>query len=148
MKPPAWRDYRDHLDADALPVVSATPLRELDTIRLNLLCVHLLQQGRRHADRDGLMFAYCRAELAAGREPTAKAAAAAGGMTYDGGRKALTRYRRAQVPRQHDGGSAPKTIRNVHVMLHGAFADPSVGICFHATRRPTPARGVYGDAGP
>jgi len=123
MKPSAWRGYRDYLDAYVLSIVGATPLRELDTIRLNLLYVHLLQQGRRQADRDGLMFAYYRAELAAGREPTAKAVAAAGGVTYDAGRKALIRYRRGQVPRQHDGGLAPKTVRNVHVMLHGAFAD-------------------------
>jgi integrase len=123
MKPSAWRGYRDYLDAYVLPSVGTTPLQDLDTVRLNLLYVHLLEQGRRKADRDGKMHAYYLAELAAGREPTATAVAKAGGVTYDAGRKALIRYRRGQVPRQHDGGLAPKTVRNVHVMLHGALAD-------------------------
>ncbi|MDT7699622.1 MAG: hypothetical protein QOJ30_1947 [Pseudonocardiales bacterium] len=123
MKPSAWRGYRDYLDAYVLPIVGTTPLQDLDTVRLNLLYVHLLEQGRRKADRDGQMHAYYLAELAAGRVPTATAVATAGGVTYDAGRKALIRYRRGQVPRQHNGGLAPKTVRNVHVMLHGALAD-------------------------
>jgi hypothetical protein len=63
---PAWRGYRDYLDAYVLPVVGSTPLRELDTVRLNLLDVHLLEQGRMRVDRNALMFAYYRAEVAAG----------------------------------------------------------------------------------
>jgi hypothetical protein len=80
---PAWRGYRNYLDAYVLPVVGSTPLRELDTVRLNLLDVHLLEQGRMRVDRNALMFAYYRAEVGAGRTPTAKAVAAAGGLTYD-----------------------------------------------------------------
>jgi integrase len=123
MKPSAWRGYRDYLDAYVLPIVGTTPLQDLDTVRLNLLYVHLLEQGRRKADRDGQMHAYYLAELAAGREPTATTLAKAGSVTYDAGRKALVRYRRGQVPRQHNGGLAPKTVRNVHLMFHGALAD-------------------------
>jgi integrase len=123
MKASAWRGYRDYLDAYVLPIIGATPLLDLDAVRLNLFYVHLLEQGRRKADRDGKMHAYYLAQLAAGRVPTATAVATAGGVTYDAGRKALIRYRRGQVPRQHNGGLAPKTARNVHVMLHGALAD-------------------------
>lgn len=123
LKPSAWRGYRDYLDAYVLPIIGTTQLQELDTIRLNLLYVRLLEQGRTETDRDGMMYAFYRAETDAGRQPTAAAVAAAGGVTYDAGRKALVRYRRGQVPRAHNGGLAPKTVRNVHVMLRGALAD-------------------------
>lgn len=123
MKASAWRGYRDYLDAYVLPIIGATPLRELDTVRLNLLYVHLLEQGRRRVDRNALMYAYYRAEVAVGRAPTAKEVAAAGSVTYDAGRKALLRYERGQAPRSLGSGLAPKTVRNVHVMLRSALND-------------------------
>jgi integrase len=123
MKASAWRGYRDYLDAYILPIIGGTQLRELDTVRLNLLYLHLLERGRRREDRNSLMFAYFQAEVLAEREPTANAVAAAGGVTYDAARKALIRYRRGQVPRPLDGGLAPKTVRNVHVMLRSALND-------------------------
>jgi hypothetical protein len=67
----ARRGYRDCLDAYILPIIGATQLRELDTIRLNLLYVHLLEQGRRRVDRNAMMFAFYQAEVASGRQPTA-----------------------------------------------------------------------------
>lgn len=123
MKPTAWRGYRDYLDSYVLPVVGSTRLQELNTIRLNLLYVNLLEHGRRKVNRDALMFAYYLAEQRAGREPTPRATAQAGGVTYDAARKALIRYRRGQRPRPETDGLSPKTVRNVHVMLHGALAD-------------------------
>ena len=123
LKPSAWQGYRDYLDAYVLPIIGATLLHELDTVRLNLLYVHLVEQGRRKQDRNGQMFAVYAAETAASREVTAKALAAAGGVTYDAARKAMQRYRRGQTPPVLGGGLAPKTVRNVHVMLRGALAD-------------------------
>lgn len=123
LKPSAWHGYRAYLDAYVLPIVGETPLLDLDTVRLNLLYVHLIERGRRKADRNGLMFAFYGAELAAGREPTTTTLATAGGVTYDAARKALVRYRRGQAPPVHNGGLAPKTVRNVHVMLRSALSD-------------------------
>jgi integrase len=123
LKPSAWQGYRDYLDAYVLPIIGATPLQDLDTVRLNLLYVHLVEQGRRKQDRNGQMFAFYSAEIAAGREVTAKELAAVGGVTYDAGRKALLRYHRGQTPPALGGGLAPKTVRNVHVMLRGALSD-------------------------
>jgi integrase len=111
----AWRGYRDCLDAYILPIIGATQLRELDTIRLNLLYVHLLEQGRRRVDRNAMMFAFYQA---------------------DAGRKALIRYERGQLPRSLGSGLAPKTVRNVHVMLRSALTTLSDGTCFHETRQP------------
>ena len=69
------------------------------------------------------MFAFYAAETAAGREVSARALVAVGGVTYDAARKALLRYRRGQTPPAIGGGLAPKTVRNVHVMLRGALSD-------------------------
>jgi len=123
LKPSAWQSYRDYLDSYVLPVVGDSRLRELDPMRLNLLYAHLLERGRRKTDRNSLMYGLWQSETAAGRQPTAKQLAAVGGVTYDAGRKALIRYQRGQVPTNQGGGLAPKTVRNVHVMLHGALAD-------------------------
>ncbi len=92
-------------------------------MRLNLLYVHLVEQGRRKQVRNALMFAFYAAETAAGREVSARALVAVGGVTYDAARKALLRYRRGQTPPAIGGGLAPKTVRNVHVMLRGALSD-------------------------
>jgi hypothetical protein len=42
---------------------------------------------------------------------------------YDAARKALLRYQQGQEPATSSAGLAPKTVPNVHVMLHGALAD-------------------------
>ena len=45
LKPSAWQGYRDYLDAYVLPIIGATLLQDLDTVRLNLLYVHLVERG-------------------------------------------------------------------------------------------------------
>lgn len=123
LKPSAWQGYRDYLDAYVLPIIGTTALRDLDTVRINLLYAHLLERGRSKADRNAVMYDRWQVGRAAGREPTAAELATAGGVTYDAGRKALLRYRRGQAPNDSGRGLAPKTVRNVHVMLRGALAD-------------------------
>ena len=54
LKPSAWQGYRDYLDAYVLPIIGATLLQDLDTVRLNLLYVHLVEQGRRKQVRNAL----------------------------------------------------------------------------------------------
>lgn len=44
-------------------------------------------------------------------------------MTYDAARKALIRYQHGQTPPNCGAGLAPKTVRNVHVMLSSALSD-------------------------
>jgi integrase len=123
MKPTSWQGYRDYLDAYVLPIIGSSALQDLDTVRLNLLYAHLIERGRTKPDRNRLMIDFWMAERREGREPTARELSSAGGVTYDAGRKALVRYRRGQVPPAQSGGLAPKTVRNTHVMLHGALAD-------------------------
>jgi integrase len=123
MKPTSWQGYRDYLDSYVLPIIGPSQLKDLDTRRLNLLYVHLLERGRTKPDHNRMMYEFWLAERQAGREPTAAEVAAAGGVTYSAGHKALIRYRRGQAPADQTGGLAPKTVRNTHVMLHGALAD-------------------------
>jgi integrase len=45
------------------------------------------------------------------------------GTTTYGARAAVLRYRRGRVPKPKPPGLAPKTVKNVHRMLHRAFSD-------------------------
>jgi len=71
LRPSTWVNYRNYLDAYVIPVVGNTALQDLTALRLNLLYVHLLENGR------------------------------------------------VKAP----GGLAPKTVQNVHRMLHRAMRD-------------------------
>jgi integrase len=71
LHPSTWVNYRNYLDADVIPVIGATPLQDLDAVRLNLLYGHLLEHGRVKSK----------------------------------------------------GGLSPKTVQNVHRMLHRAMRD-------------------------
>jgi len=58
-----------------------------------------------------------------GREPRAAHMAAACGTTLNAAREALRRYRRGRVPSEYAAGLSPKSVKNVHVLLHKAFSD-------------------------
>ena len=44
-------------------------------------------------------------------------------VTIHAARKAVSRYRAGRVPVAKTAGLAPKTVKNVHRMIHRAFAD-------------------------
>lgn len=86
--------------------------------------MHLLENGRCKKDKNALMHGYWKSRTEAGEEePTARDLAEVGGVTYDAARKALIRYRAGRIPAARSGGLAPKTVRNVHVMLAAALGD-------------------------
>ncbi|SBW21114.1 integrase family protein [Candidatus Protofrankia californiensis] len=47
-----WTKYRNYKDAYVIPVIGQTALQELTPVRLNLLYVHLLDEGRVHRRKD------------------------------------------------------------------------------------------------
>lgn len=56
-----------------------------------------------------------------GKEPTARQIAEASGASVHTARAALARFRKGHVPVAKSPGLEPKTVRNVHVMLHSAM---------------------------
>jgi integrase len=117
-----WVNYRDYMDAYVLPFIGKSRVQDITPVRLNLLYSHLLEQGRKRGRSDVAMYQRWRVARLRGKEPTAKELAEAGGVGYDAGRKALRRYRSGHVP-SAEAGLAPKTVQNVHRMMHRALRD-------------------------
>jgi integrase len=68
------------------------------------------------------MYAYWQAEQEAGRTPKPQEIAEQCGVTIYAAQAAVTRYRRGRVPVAKLPGLAPKTVKNMHRMLHLAFS--------------------------
>jgi integrase len=112
------------MDTYVEPILGDTKLSELTAQRLNLLYLHLLENGRCKTDRNAIMYVYWKSAVASGsEEPKAYTLAEVGGVTYDAARKALIRYRAGRLPATKRDGLSPKTVRNVHTMLTAALSD-------------------------
>lgn len=93
IRPSTWVNYRDYQDAYVVPLIGDTALQDLTPVRLNLLYAHLLEQGRKRRT---------------GQDPK------------------VTRMRaskRTATTQKPPAGLAPKTVANVHRMLHRALRD-------------------------
>jgi integrase len=124
LKPSTWQSYRDYTKSYVDPIIGDAKLSELNAQRLNLLYLHLLENGRCKVDKNALMYRYWRSATTSGKEePDARALARVGMVTYDAARKALIRYRAGRIPIPKTEGLAPKTVRNVHTMLTAALGD-------------------------
>jgi hypothetical protein len=123
-KPSTWQSYRDYVKSYVEPILGDTKLSELTAQRLNLLYLHLLENGRCKTDRNAIMYVYWKSAVASGsEEPKAYTLAEVGGVTYDAARKALIRYRAGRLPATKRDGLSPMTVRNVHTMLTAALSD-------------------------
>jgi hypothetical protein len=71
------------------------------------------------------MYAYWKARQhqrsGCGPKPTDMAKAC--GTTIYAAQAAATRFRRGRIPQPQSAGLAPKTVKNIHRMLHRAFKD-------------------------
>ena len=92
---------------------------------LNLLYRRLLTDGRVKTDRNSAMHAYWTEHQAerGGLGPTPAALVAACGVSIYAARAAVLRFRRGRAPVDAGTGLAPKTVKNVHRMLHRALSD-------------------------
>lgn len=126
-KPSTQQYYSDYLRAYILPALGRRQLRDVTVLMLmlNLLYGRLLDQGRIKTDASMAMFAYRqkRRDERGGRGPTPAAVANACGVGIHAARAALTRFRAGRTPTATSRGLAPKTVRNVHRLLHRAFGD-------------------------
>lgn|GEM_PF-457832 len=123
IKPTTYTNYVDYLDAYVLPSIGKRKLQDIDVPVLNALYRHLLTGGRRKPDNNRAMFDYWTTRRVAGVEPSPREIAAYCKVTIYAARAAVGRYKRGRLPVAKSAGLAPKTVKNVHRMLHRALSD-------------------------
>lgn len=123
VKPSTHVNYADYQGAYVLPTIGKKRLQKLDVPTLNAFYRHLLTAGRCKPDCNTRMYEYWAGERTAGRDPKATELAEKCGVTIYAARRAVPRYRAGRVPVAKTAGLAPKTVKNVHRMIHRALAD-------------------------
>lgn len=123
IKPSTYTNYVDYRDAYVLPSIGRRKLQDVDVPMLNALYVHLLSDGRRKRDTNAAMYKFWSRRRAEGKEPMPREIADACDVSIYAARSAVLRYRRGRIPVPAGPGLAPKTVKNVHRMLHLALGD-------------------------
>jgi integrase len=118
-----WRSWSDYARAYVIPHIGAERLQRLDEPALLQLYAKSLAEGRVKRDNDTVMYEYWSKNTAKGNEPTPRQVSEACNTTIHAARSAVRRYRSGTVPKQVSPGLAPKTVRNVHALLHRALVD-------------------------
>ncbi|MBF6238674.1 tyrosine-type recombinase/integrase [Nocardia otitidiscaviarum] len=109
--------------AYAIPRLGATELQKLTTPMLMKFYAQLLTDGRIKPDNNMRMYEFWVKATSRGREPTPAQVVTACGVTIHAARAAVRRFKDGRIPTPKPAGLAPKTVRNIHVMLHRAFTD-------------------------
>jgi len=125
LKPSAYQNYVDYNGAYVAPILGKRRLRDITVPTLNTFYRHLLHEGRVKPDTNTPMYEYwlTRCDERDGLGPTPQEIATACKTTIHAARAAAARYRRGRVPTPKSTGLAPKTVKNVHRMLHRALKD-------------------------
>jgi integrase len=125
LKPTTHQNYNDYVRAYVVPMIGRRRLQDLTVPVLNTFYRQLLQSGRRKPDNNSAMYAYWQAgrDQRNGLGPPPREIAAACGTTIHAARGAVVRYKRGRLPASSSAGLAPKTVKNVHRMLHRALKD-------------------------
>ena len=123
IKPSTYVNYSDYQEAYVLPAIGKKPLQEVDVPLLNALYRHLLTAGRCKPDSNALMYEYWESRTRAGHDPKPKEVVIHCGVSIYAAQRAVARYRAGRLPVAKSPGLAPKTVKNVHRMLHRALAD-------------------------
>lgn len=125
LKPSTRQNYADYISAYVEPAIGGRRIQDITVPVLNMLYRHLLTAGRCKADKNTLMYSYWSARRSdrEGLGPNPSEIAKECGVTIYAARAAVLRYRRGRVPDNPGSGLAPKTVKNVHRMLHRAFKD-------------------------
>jgi Phage integrase, N-terminal SAM-like domain len=118
LKPSTHVNYTDYAAAYVLPHLGKRALQDIDVPVLNEFYRRLLSNGRRKSDTNAAMYQLWRSERNAGRNAAPSQVAEHCGTSIHSARSAVSRYRRGRIPTQRTPGLAPKTVRNVHRMLH------------------------------
>lgn len=123
IEPTTWQGWKDYAVYYVVPRIGEQRLQRLDEPQLLRLYSALLSDGRIKKDSNGAMYAYWSEAVERGENPTARQVSEKCGTTLNSARAAITRYKSRRIPKAHSPGLAPKTIRNIHAMIHRALAD-------------------------
>jgi integrase len=118
-----WGNWKVYVNSYVLPTLGKVKIQELTAPRLQAFYTHLLTAGRVKVDLSSAMYAAWQTGKDKGKEPTARQVATATGASLYTARAALRRFRAGRVPAARSAGLEPKTVRNVHVMLHSALVN-------------------------
>ena len=118
-----WQNWKDYAAAYVIPWIGEERLQRLDGPQLLKLYRSLLADGRVKCDQNGQMYDYWSDRVAKGQSPTARDVSEACKTTIHAARAAVRRYKSGIIPKQMTRGLAPKTVRNVHVLIHRALVD-------------------------
>jgi hypothetical protein len=112
-------------NAYVVTTIGKRRLRDVTVPVPNAFYRHLLQSGRRKPDNNTPMHEYwlARRDERNGLGPPPREIAVACKTTIHAARAAVARYQRGRIPAPKASGLAPKTVTNVHRMLHRAFKD-------------------------
>jgi integrase len=125
LKSTTHQNYRDYINAYVAPTIGKRRLQDVTVQVLNSFYRHLLNGGRRKPDNNSTMYAYwdARRDARGGLGPPPREIAAACNTTIYAARAAVARYQRGRVPAATSTGLSPKTVKNIHNMLHRALKD-------------------------
>ncbi|MFB9741755.1 tyrosine-type recombinase/integrase [Pseudonocardia sulfidoxydans] len=125
IKPTTRQNYADYIRAYVDPIIGDRRLQDVTVPMLNLLYRRLLAEGRVKVDNNTAMYVYWaeHREERDGLGPAPAQLVEACGVTIHAARAAVLRFRRGRVPADSTAGLSPKTVKNVHRMLHRAFSD-------------------------
>ena len=125
LKDTTAQSYSDMITAYINPAMGARWLGDLKVPTLNAFYRELRDSGRRKGDSNWRMYSYW-LEHQSDRDgfgPKPRDMAADCATTLDAAREAARRYRRGRVPNIHNPGLSPKSLKNIHVMIHKALGD-------------------------
>ena len=118
-----WGNWKVYAESYVVPTLGDARLQDLTPPRLQAFYTHLLTAGRIKVDLATKMYAAWQiAKASTGREPAARYIAEATGGSIHTARAALRRFRAGIIPVKKLPGLEPKTVRNVHIMIHSALA--------------------------
>jgi integrase len=118
-----WQNWKDYAHAYVIPRIGGDTLQRLDEPQLLKQYAALLAEGRVKRNHDQEMFKCWSARVAKGDNPKPREVSKACGTTIHAARTAVRRYKLGIIPKELSLGLAPKTVRNIHAMLHRALVD-------------------------
>jgi len=125
VKPTTYANYADNINAYIVPVIGHRKVQDITVPALNAFYRRLLESGRRKPDNNTVMYGYWKARrhYRDGLGPTPSQVSKACGTSIYAARAAASRFRRGRAPAERTRGLAPKSVKNVHRILHRALSD-------------------------
>lgn len=125
VKPSTYANYTTNVEVYILPIIGKRKLQDIKVPVLNAFYIRLMESGRVKRDGNVRMYEYWQARQTSrnGLGPTPTELSKACGTSYQAAKEAVCRYRRGRTPIEHGRGLSPKSVRNIHRLLHRALGD-------------------------